>query len=222
MDVQSFSNAEELARAAAEYFVARRPETVALSGGSTPRAMFRILAGEFRDRVSWSKIHFFWSDERHVPPDHPDSNFRMADEALLSHVPVPPENVHRIHSENPNAAEAASEYEQTLRDVTKQVLPRLDLIFLGLGTDGHTASIFPGSEVLEERKRLVAAPWVEKLKTYRITMTLPVLNNGASVVFLVSGAEKAEIVKEVLEGGNKYPAQFVKPAQGELIWMVNV
>jgi len=221
MDVQIFSNAEELAQAAAEYFVARRPETVALSGGSTPKAMFRVLADEFRDRVSWSKIHFFWSDERHVSPDHPDSNYRMANETLLSHVPVPPENIHRIHGENPNAAEAASEYEQTLRDVTKQTLPRLDLIFLGLGTDGHTASIFPGSEVLRERKRLVAAPWVEKLKTYRITMTLPLINNATSVVFLVSGAEKAEIVKEVLEGGNKYPAQAVKPAQGDLVWMVN-
>jgi 6-phosphogluconolactonase len=146
----------------------------------------------------------------------------MADETLLSHVPVPPENIHRIHSENPNAAEAASEYEQTLRDVTKQTLPRLDLIFLGLGTDGHTASIFPGSEVLQETERLVAAPCVEKLKTYRITMTLPLINNAASVVFLVSGADKAEIVKEVLEGGNKYPAQAVKPTQGELVWMVNV
>jgi len=222
MDVRIFSNAQELARAAAEYFIERRPDTVALSGGSTPKAMFRILAGEFRERVPWSKIHFFWSDERHVPPDHPDSNYRMANEALLSHVPVAPENIHRIHSENPDAAEAASEYEKTLRDVTKQTLPRLDLIFLGLGTDGHTASIFPGSEVLQETKRLVAAPWVDKLKTYRITMTLPLINNAGAVVFLVSGAEKAAIVKEVLEGGNKYPAQAVKPTHGELIWMVNV
>ncbi len=164
---------------------------------------------------------FFWSDERHVPPDHPESNYRMAHEALLSHVPVAPGNVHRVHSENPNAAAAASEYEQTLRDVTKQSLPRLDLIFLGLGTDGHTASIFPGSEVLHETERLVAAPYVEKFKSYRITMTLPLLNNGPSVVFLVSGAEKAQIVKEVLEGENKYPAQVVKPTQGELIWMID-
>ena len=221
MDVQIFSNAEELARAAAEYFVARRPETVALSGGSTPKAMFQVLADEFREQVPWSTIHFFWSDERHVPPDHPDSNYRMANEALLSHVPVAPENVHRVHSENPDAAAAASEYEQTLVGVTGQTLPRLDLIFLGLGTDGHTASLFPGSEVLHETKRLVAAPWVEKLKTYRITMTLPLINNAASVVFLVSGAEKAGIVKEVLEGGDKYPAQLVKPTHGELIWMVN-
>jgi 6-phosphogluconolactonase len=214
--IRIFADREELAQSAAEYFVARRPRTVALSGGSTPRAMFELLATE--TGVPWSDIHFFWSDERHVPPDHPESNYRMANEALLSHVQS---NVHRIPSENPDAAAAAAEYEQTIIEVTKQTLPRLDLIFLGLGTDGHTASIFPGSDVLHETKRLVAAPYVEKLKTYRITMTLPLINNGASVVFLVSGAEKAEIVKEVLEGENKYPAQAVKPTQGELIWMLD-
>jgi 6-phosphogluconolactonase len=180
--------------------------------------MFQMLADQFRDDVPWDKIHFFWSDERHVPPDDPESNYRMANEALLSHVNG---IVHRIPSENPDAAAAASEYEQTLVEVTKQTLPRLDLIFLGLGTDGHTASIFPGSEVLHETKRLVAAPYVEKFKSYRITMTLPLLNNGATVVFLVSGAEKAEIVKAVLEGENKYPAQAVKPTEGELIWMLD-
>ena len=211
-----FADPEELARGAAEYFVARSPKTVALSGGSTPKAMFELLVTE--TGVPWSDIHFFWSDERHVPPDHPESNYRMANEALLSHVHT---NVHRIHSENPDAAAAASDYEQTIIQVTKQTLPRLDLIFLGLGTDGHTASIFPGSEVLHETKRLVAAPYVEKLQTYRITMTLPLLNNGASVVFLVSGAEKAEIVREVLEGETKYPAQAVKPTRGQLIWMLD-
>ena len=218
MDVQIFSNTNDLARGAAELFVAEQPETVALSGGSTPKLMFQMLADQFRDDVPWDKIHFFWSDERHVPPDDPESNYRMANEALLSHVNG---IVHRIPSENPDAAAAASEYEQTLVEVTKQTLPRLDLIFLGLGTDGHTASIFPGSEVLHETKRLVAAPYVEKVKSYRITMTLPLLNNGATVVFLVSGAEKAEIVKAVLEGENKYPAQAVKPTEGELIWMLD-
>jgi 6-phosphogluconolactonase len=145
----------------------------------------------------------------------------MANEALLSRVPVLAENVHRIHGENPDAAQAAADYENTIIAVTKQLLPRLDLIFLGLGTDGHTASIFPGSEVLHETKRLVAAPYVEKFKSYRITMTLPLLNNGASVVFLVSGAEKAEIVKSVFDGENNYPAQAVKPTHGELIWMLD-
>ena len=219
--IEIYADANELASAAAEYFVAQCPETVALSGGSTPKLMFQVLAEQFRDEVAWSNIHFFWSDERHVPPDNPESNYRMANEALLSHVPVSANNIHRISSENPDAAQAAAEYEQTLVEVTKQTLPRLDLIFLGVGTDGHTASIFPGSNVLQETKRLVAAPYVEKFKSYRITMTLPLLNNGASVVFLVSGAEKAEIVREVLEGENDYPAQAVKPTRGELIWMLD-
>lgn len=218
------SSPKDLARAAAELFVARKPRTVALSGGSTPKLLFELLADpneSFRDQIPWSDIHFFWSDERHVPPDHPDSNYRMANEAMLSHVPVVPDNVHRVPSEKPNAAEAASEYEQTLIDITHQTLPQLDLILLGLGPDGHTASIFPGSEVLHETTRLVAAPWVEKFQTYRITMTLPLLNNGASVIFLVSGAEKATIVKEVLEGPQKYPAQAIKPTHGELLWMLD-
>jgi len=216
--IEIFANAQELARGAAEYFVARSGEavaqkgffTVALSGGSTPKALYELLVDL---DVPWSKTHFFWSDERHVPPDHPDSNYRMAYEAMLSRVPVPEANIHRVHGENPDAAEAAREYEQTL-------LP-LDLILLGLGTDGHTASIFPGSEVLHETKRLVAAPWVEKFNSYRITMTLPLLNNGATVLFLVSGAEKAGIVKEVLEGPKQYPAQLVQPTHGQLLWMLD-
>jgi 6-phosphogluconolactonase len=215
--IRVFENSRELARGAAEHFVALAQKdsfTVALSGGSTPKVLYQVLAEEFREQVLWSKVQFFWSDERHVPPDHPDSNYRMAHEALLSRVPVLESNVHRVRSENPSAQEAADEYEKT-------IVPRLDLILLGLGTDGHTASIFPGSEVLHETKRLIAAPWVEKLNAYRITMTLPLLNNGASVLFLVSGAEKVEIVKEVLEGPQKYPAQFVQPTNGELIWMLD-
>lgn len=216
-----FADPKELALGAAEYFVAQMPETVALSGGTTPKLMFQILAEQFRDQVEWSRMHFFWSDERHVPPDHSESNYRMANEALLTHLPVSADNVHRIRGENPNPADAAAEYEKTIIAVTKQPLPRLDLIFLGLGTDGHTASIFPGSEVLHETERLVAAPYVEKFKSYRITMTLPLLNNAAAIVFLVSGAEKAEIVKAVLESENEYPAQAVNPFQGELIWMLD-
>ena len=232
MEIQILKNTADLARAAAKHFVARCNEalsargefTVALSGGSTPKILYQLLADPtepFRDQISWAKIHFFWSDERHVPPDHPDSNFRTAKEAMLAHVPVSTINVHRIPSENPSALEAAKEYERILLESTKQNLPQLDLILLGLGPDGHTASIFPGSEVLHETKRLVAAPWVEKLKTYRITMTLPLLNNGRSVVFLVSGAEKAEIVTEVLQGSDRYPSQKVKPVNGELLWMLD-
>jgi 6-phosphogluconolactonase len=221
--IRIFDNSLELARGAAEHFVelAQRDFfTVALSGGSTPKILYEVLADRQKE-IPWSRTHFFWSDERHVPPNHPESNYRMAHEAMLSRVAVPESNVHRIRSENSNAAEAAQEYEATLLQVTKQSLPRLDLILLGLGADGHTASIFPGSEVLNETKQLIAAPWVPKLNTYRITMTLPLLNNSASVLFLVSGAEKAAIVKEVLEGPKKYPAQFVQPTNGDLLWMLD-
>lgn len=233
MNLEILATPQDLARAAARHFLARSLEavalrgscTVALSGGSTPKSLYHFLAEvdePFRVLVPWSRIHFFWSDERHVPPDHPDSNFRMAYDAMLSHVPVMKDQVHRVLSENPDVAAAAIAYEQTLVEVTQSSLPRFDLILLGLGTDGHTASIFPGSDVLHETKRLVAAPWVEKLNAYRITMTLPLINNAASVLFLVSGTEKAEIVREVLEGSSKrYPAQEVRPTNGALLWMLD-
>ena len=228
MNLQILPSRDELARVAAKYFVARSVDTVArngrftvaLSGGSTPKTLYELLAdadGPFREHIPWERVQFFWSDERHVPPDHTESNYRMAYEAMLSHVPVLEGNVHRVMSERPSAQEAADEYEERIVAVTQS----LDLILLGLGGDGHTASIFPASEVLNETKRLVAAPWVEKLKSYRITMTLPLLNNAAAVLFLVSGSEKAEIVKEVLEGPEQYPAQAVKPTSGELIWMLD-
>jgi len=231
MIVEKLETPWNLARAAARHFVAHSLEavairglfTVALSGGSTPRSLYEVLADPeepFRELVPWPNIHFFWSDERHVRTDHPDSNYRMAYEAMLSRVPVAEANVHRIHSENADAAAAAQEYEETLKELTNAIVPQLDLILLGLGNDGHTASIFPGSEVLNETQRLVAAPWVEQLKTYRITMTLPLINNATSVLFLVSGIEKAEIVKEVLQGPKRYPAQEVKPAS-ELLWMLD-
>jgi 6-phosphogluconolactonase len=233
MNLEILATPRDLARAAARHFLARSLEavalrgscTVALSGGSTPKSLDHVLAAvdePFRVLVPWSNIHFFWSDERHVPPDHPDSNFRLAYDAMLSHVPVMKDNVHRVLSENPDVAAAAKAYEQTLVEVTQSSLPRFDLILLGLGTDGHTASVFPGSDVLHETKRLVAAPWVEKLNAYRITMTLPLINNAASVLFLVSGAEKAEIVREVLEGSSKrYPAQEVRPTSGALLWRLD-
>jgi 6-phosphogluconolactonase len=217
MNLEILQTPEDLARAAAELFVERGSSMVALSGGSTPKMLYQLLADPnepFREKVPWPRIQFFWTDERHVPPDHPESNYRMAHEAMLAHVPVIKENVHRVMSENPNDAEAAELYEA-------EVPSRFDLILLGLGTDGHTASIFPGSEVLHETKRLVAAPWVEKLKSYRITMTLPLINNAASVVCLVSGADKAEIVREVLKGPKRYPAQEVQPINGELILMLD-
>lgn len=232
MNLRILASASDLANAAGELFVAQSGEavtqrglfTVALSGGSTPKLLYQLLADpndHFRKEIRWPSIHFFWTDERHVAPDHSESNYRMANESMLSRVPVSEHKVHRIKSENPNAAEAAKEYEEEILKFVPGSPPRLDLILLGLGTDGHTASIFPGTEVLHERERLVAASYVEKLKSYRITMTLPLINNAASIVFLVSGPEKAEIVREVLRGPKRYPAQEVRPSNGELAWLLD-
>ena len=232
MKLQILETPRDLAVAAAELFAAKTSEavaargflTVALSGGSTPKLLYELLVDPneaFREKIPWSSIHFFWSDERHVPPDHPDSNYRMVNEAMLSHVPVSRDNVHRVMSENPNAEEVAKAYEETILEFVPGSPPRFDLILLGLGNDGHTASIFPGSEVLHETKQLVAAPWVEKLNAYRITMTLPLINNAASVVILVSGTQKAQIVKAILKDSKPYPAQEVKPINGELIWLLD-
>ena len=223
---------QDLAKAAAKLFVAKSLKavaerdffTVALSGGSTPKLLYQLLADPnepFREQIPWSSIHFFWTDERHVPPDDPESNYRMANEAMLSRVPVSKHNVHRIKSENPDAAAAAQAYEEEVVKFVAGSPPRFDLTLLGLGTDGHTASIFPDSEVLHETKRLVAAPWIEKLNAYRITMTLPLINNSASVLFLISGTEKAEIVKAILQGSKAYPARKVRPTNGEFLWLLD-
>jgi 6-phosphogluconolactonase len=230
MNLEILAGPADLANTAAELFVAKSTEavaqrgffTIALSGGSTPKLLYQFLAyKQFRPEIPWPMIHFFWTDERHVPPDDPDSNYRMAYELLLSRVPVAEHNVHRIKSENPNAAEAAKEYEEEILTFVPGSPPQLDLILLGLGNDGHTASIFPGSDVLHESQRLVAASYVDKLKSYRITMTLPLINNAASIVFLVSGVEKAEIVKEVIQGTKRYPAQEIRPTNGELVWLLD-
>jgi 6-phosphogluconolactonase len=199
--------------------------TVALSGGATPRSLYSLLATQ--SDVPWGQIRFFFSDERHVPPDSPDSNFRMAHEALFSRAPVPQENIFRVPAEIPDADTAAQSYEQTLRQVFQlgeEDLPRFDLIFLGLGPDGHTASLFPGTAALHEDERLVAANWVEQFKTWRITFTYPVLNNAAAVLFIATGAEKQEALLQVLQGKpdpETYPAQGIKPTNGSLIWLVD-
>jgi len=162
-----------------------------------------------------------------VPSDDPQSNYRMAYETLLSLAPVPTQNIHRVPAEEPDAALAAEKYEQELQAFFKLEagqLPRFDCILLGMGPDGHTASLFPGTEALHETKRLVVANWVEKFKTYRITLTVPVLNHADLIVFLVSGAEKAEALKEVLQGDyrpDRFPAQLIRPDNGKLLWIVD-
>jgi 6-phosphogluconolactonase len=207
---------------------AKSPFTIALSGGSTPKRLYELLSdpdAEYSKHLRWDRIHFFWSDERTVGPDHPESNYRMARDAMLSRVGVPEGNVHRISGEMAIAADSAVAYESDLRRFFRSEndeIPRLDLVLLGMGADGHTASIFPGSEVLHENRKLVAAPWVEKLHTYRITMTLPLLNNAAAVLFLVSGEDKASILSEVLAGEpGRFPAQFICPTNGSLTWLLD-
>jgi 6-phosphogluconolactonase len=221
--------ADEILRAARAALQEHGRFTVALSGGSTPRAIFARLAADAaagRTQLPWDKVQVFFGDERHVPPDHPDSNYRMANEALLSKVPIPPANVHRIHAEL-EAARAAVEYEDELRRTFGShagEVPRFDLIMLGMGPDGHTASIFPGSAALRERTALVAANWVEKLNCHRITFTYPLLNAAAEVLFVAGGADKAGMLRHVLRGdpsGQKHPAQAVRPASGRLLWLVD-
>jgi len=220
--------AEEIARSAEAAISSRNRFTLALSGGSTPKPVYRRLAEEpLRDRIDWSRVHVFWGDERHVPPDHPESNFGMAHDALLSRVPLPAGNIHRIRAEKPDAQRAADDYAWTLRsafDLDEGQWPRFDLVLMGIGADGHTASLFPGSDALRERARLVVAPWVSALSAFRITLTAPVFNRAACALFLVSGEEKAEALRSVLEGDlqpDRFPAQLVRPDDGKLLWWVD-
>ncbi len=218
---------EEVIRVANEAVSARGRFTIALSGGSTPKSLYNLLATNARTALPWEKTFFFWGDERHVPPTDPESNYRMAQEAMLSKVPVPTANVFRLAGENPDAASVAKDYEATLRkffQLEPAQIPAFDLILLGMGPDGHTASLFPGTDGLKEKSRLVIANWVEKLKTYRLSFTLPVLNAAHYVAFLVSGTDKASALKNVLEenvSGEQYPAKLVNPSNGKLIWFID-
>jgi 6-phosphogluconolactonase len=235
-ELKVFDDVSALMRGAAEEIVSVARRAVAdhglfswaLSGGSTPRDLYRLLASdEYRGRMPWNAIHFFWGDERHVPPDHPDSNFRMAREAMLDAVPVPTGNIHRVPAEEPDASRAAAEYEAALRSffgLAEGEWPRFDLILLGLGKDGHTASLFPGGDAVNERQRLVVAPWVEAQKTFRITFTPPVLNHARRAMFLTAGGDKAEALQAVLEGARepeRYPAQVVGEDEGNVSWWVD-
>jgi len=209
--------------------------TIALSGGATPRVLFEMLASpEIAEQMPWEDVEVFWGDERHVPPDHPDSNYHVAKEALLDRVPIPAQNVHRIMAELPNANTVAVAYEDELKhafDLEDPVppghqptVPRFDLILLGIGEDGHTASLFPHTPALAERKRLVVANPVAKLQTTRITLTLPVINNAARVWFLVTGGSKAKILHDIVEGPylpDELPSQYVNPTDGELLFLLD-
>jgi len=203
-----------------------RAFTVALSGGSTPKALYLVLASEpYRTQVDWSKIEFFFGDERGVPPDHPDSNYRLANESLFRPARVVSGRIHRMKGEMENLSAAAELYARELRVLATDDFPHFDLVLLGLGTDGHTASLFPHSEALQERTRWVL-PLLEAPRPprRRLTLTMPVLNAARQVIFLVSGEKKARAVREVLQGmapADDYPAKLVHPGPERLLWLVD-
>ena len=237
VEIKVLRDLDEISRTAADTIIRQASApgsssgsfTLALSGGSTPRRLHQRLSHEpsKMSRWSWDKFHFFWGDERHVPPEHPQSNYRMACETLFASGLVPAQNIHRVHAEEPDAVIAAKKYERELQSFFNPAtgqLPRMDCVLLGIGLDGHTASLFPGTDALKEKRRLVAANYVEKLQAHRITMTVPLLNNAALVIFLVSGKEKAEVLKEILEGDYRpdlLPAQLIRPVHGRLLWLVD-
>ncbi len=233
-DLIVFEDIEEMTACAARLFVALCVRevrakgffTAVLSGGSTPKSLFRNLASvEFRDKVLWDKVHLFWGDERTVPPDDKESNFGMAAKELLAKVPIPLENVHRIQAEI-GPAKAAKEYEAEIkaffRSRANLAAPQFDLVFLGLGTDGHTLSLFPGTRALDERTRLVVENHVEALSAWRVTMTPAPVNNSKTCVFMASGEEKRDALKDIFEeGSTALPAGLIRPASGRLLWLVD-
>lgn len=229
-------NRDDLGDQAARSFVRLAQEAVslrgrfaaALAGGATPRAFYRSLASPaFVEKIPWKSVHLFWGDERAVSPDHPDSNYHLANEALISHVPIPPQNVHRMPGERSDLQAAAAVYEKCLRDFfgpSDPGWPSFDLVLLGIGSDGHTASLFPGSPVLKETVRWVAAPYVEKLKAARLTLTLPVLNHARWVIFLAAGREKASIMRDILSDDSpstELPARMVQPWKGACLFFLD-
>jgi len=230
--ISVYGDLEQLARAAAEIFVERSQQTpgafrVALSGGHTPIALHQLLAHTpYRERVAWERIQFYWGDDRCVPPDDEQSNYRMARETLLDPLGIRAEQIHRMRGELP-PAEAAYQYEQELRatfNLGTGELPRFDFNLLGIGPDGHTASLFPHTAALDERERLVVANTVPQLQTTRITLTVPVFNYAATTVFLIAGADKADALVAVLRGPrnpDQYPAQLIAPTNGELLFLLD-
>lgn len=200
--------------------------TVALSGGSTPKAMFALLACEpYRSAIQWQHVYFFWGDERCVPPEHTDSNYRMTHEALLSQVPVPSQNIFRMHGEADPAAAAAAYSEQLRQFFQTKSFPRFDLVLLGMGADGHTASLFPETTALHAAINEIAVEnYVEKLKSHRLTLTAATINQARSIVFLIGGADKAAALNAVWHGAYQpelYPSQLIHPVNGTLLWLVD-
>lgn len=231
--IEQYPDGMMLARAAAVRVIALAGEaigahgcfTIAMAGGNTPRALCRLLAHpSCSEQVDWQQVHVFWGDERCVPPDNADSNYRMAAETLLTHVPVSHGNIHRMRGEL-SPPEAAREYEAELRAFfTGDAFPRFDLVLLGLGGDAHTASLFPETDALHETRRWTVANTVPQLQSWRLTLTVPAINSAKAVIFLVEGENKAQAVHDVLCGPwdpCHLPAQLITPTDGDLFWMLD-
>lgn len=230
--IQVYPDKEAMSRAAAELFVEQAGQAlrlrgrfcVALSGGNTPRRMYELLAQPpFRDRVAWAQVQVFWGDERCVPADDPRSNAHLARQVWLDQVPISPQQIHPVSGNLPPEA-AARAYEALLKSFFAGQPPSFDLIFLGLGEDGHTASLFPDHEVLNEQVRWAAEVYLAETDLPRVTLTFPLINQAAVVALLVTGAAKARVLKEVLQGPReprRLPAQLVHPQSGALFWLVD-
>jgi len=241
--IKIFPNIEELNNFAAEKFVEIANDsiekhgrlTVALAGGSTPKSLYKLLASDkFKDKINWNKVFFFFGDERNVLPDHEESNFRMANENIFAPLNIKAENIFRWQTELEDAEKIAEDYAVTLRkahnypfaaaEPSSDIFPRFDLMLLGMGADGHTASLFPFTEALRETEKIAVANYVEKLQTTRLTLTFPAINNARNIIFLVAGEEKAETLKAVLEGEyepDELPSQNVRPKDGGLFWLID-
>jgi 6-phosphogluconolactonase len=227
-EIASYAS-KEVARIAVEAVSARGTFSMALAGGSTPKMLYVLLAEHpsLHNSLPWDKMQVFFGDERHVGPGHADSNFQMASDAMLSKVPLRPQQVHRIKGEYPDTAQATAEYEDEIRhqfNLRAGEFPRFDLILLGMGSEGHTLSLFPGTKALHETQRIVTRNWVGKLYTERVTLTAPAANAAANVMFMVTGSDKACALKAVLEGPHEpeqLPAQLIQPVNGTLSWLVD-
>ncbi|GAA4398783.1 6-phosphogluconolactonase [Nibrella viscosa] len=232
MKLHTYKDLSTLSHAVAEWLVSYVEEvlqrqdrfTIALSGGSTPQKLFALLATEpYRNRIAWNQLHVFWGDERYVPVADERNNARMASEALLNHVSIPPSQIHSWRTDIAPDASAA-EYDLLLHQYFDSQQTTFDLVLLGMGDDGHTLSLFPGTDVVFEDKAWTAAYYLKAQDMYRLTLTAPVVNRAACVAFLVTGNGKADVLKEVLQGDYQpavYPSQRVKPVSGELIWFVD-
>jgi 6-phosphogluconolactonase len=231
VEVLVFEDLETLSRAAAQLFhslsraaiVEHGRFVVALSGGSTPRRLYELLGSSpYQTTIDWRRTHLFWADERCVPPDRPESNYALLRDSLLLHLPLPMSNVHRVEGEA-DPGEAARKYEQSIKDFYGTRIPAFDLIMLGVGEDGHTASLFPGSSALQETARIAVPVYLEKSKMNRVTLTLPIINHSSHVLFLATGKAKARVVNNILNAGNSegYPAGLVRPESGTLEWFLD-